>query len=78
MELHHMKYQTGFKEIVVALYRADIKHMTAAKHLGMSLTSFQRRLSGQYPWTLQDMYGLSELLNITTDDWGKLFPNIYK
>lgn len=72
-----MKYNS-FPELTVALYRKRIQHCEAAKELGISTASFQRRMTGQQPWTLDEMYRLSDLLNITTDQWGKMFPNIYK
>ena len=67
-----------FVELTVALYRQGIKHTTAAKAIGINAATFQRRLAGKSPWTLPEMYGLTDLLNITTKEWGKMFPNIYK
>jgi len=67
-----------FVELTVLMHRKGYKRSTVAKELGMSQVSLYRRMTGESPWTLQEMYGLSDLLGITTDDWGKIFPNIYR
>ena len=67
-----------FVELTVLMHRQGLKRSTVAKELGMSQASLYRRMTGESPWTLQEMYGLSDLLGITTDDWGKMFPNIYR
>ena len=67
-----------FVELTVLMHRKGYKRSAVAKELGMSQVSLYRRMTGETPWTLQEMYGLSDLLGITTDDWGKIFPNIYR
>ncbi len=67
-----------FFKLNVALNRKGVKHSTAAKAIGVTDATFQRRLNGTYPWTLKDMYILSDLLDISTDQWGEMFPNAYK
>lgn len=72
-----MKY-FRFTKLTIELWRKHITHMDAAKSIGISVSCFNRKLDAKSPWTLPEMYKLSELLDISTDQWGEMFPNLYK
>jgi transcriptional regulator with XRE-family HTH domain len=52
------------EEVRAGLARKRISQARAAKHLNIGQASMSRRLAGTYPFTVDELYKLGELLGV--------------
>ena len=56
-------YSQAYPEIMAEMGRQGITLSALKKLLGVSMPTVQRKLSGQTPWTIDDVEKLCEILN---------------
>ena len=63
-----------YKELRCKMYADGIQQIDIAKHIKKCLTYVNVRLSGEKPWTLDDVYGICDFLEIPYSDISLYFP----
>ena len=64
-----------FKKLKTELFANDIDQKTLCKHLSKSQTYITQRMMGRKPFTLDDVYGMCNLLKIPYEQISLYFPN---
>jgi predicted transcriptional regulator len=59
MERHHAVFNAEVKSILV---RSGVMYWKLAEHLGMSRSTFYKRLQGLHPWKLSEIVSILEFL----------------
>lgn len=63
-----------FRKLRTKLYDLDIGQAYLAKKLGVSQQSVSNRMRGKYPWTLDEMYIVMDLIKEPAEKLHEYFP----
>ena len=63
-----------FKKLKGEMFANDIDQKYLCKELGKSKTYMTNRMTGRYPWCMDDVYKICDLLEITYDRISEYFP----
>ena len=56
------------------LMRLDIRYSDVAKHIGKSDAYITNRMTGRYPWDMNDVYLIMDLINEPVEYIADVFP----
>lgn len=63
-----------YRKLKGRLAESDIDQKYICQTLGRSQTYISRRMTGKMPWTMDDVYGMCDLLQIPPDEIPVYFP----
>lgn len=63
-----MVFEVNNAKLVGKIAEKGFTKSSIADEIGISRSGMWKKFQGQYSWTLEDIYGLSKVLELTSDE----------